>query len=240
MPILDEPQINEMVTPLDEYSGDIFSDTYWNFPVPPQTQYWPEGMKPVDAYTPIYDNMYDQFQHASIDTAPASPSFLPIQSNSTTITPDAPSGDRVHGEGEELVGMGLYDRPAEIRSSRLSDGLDTFTSGSPLGKGLKLEDSFDPPPVSDENEDDDDAPEDIADVDDEPLESTQSALVMAPQEYQSAAASSAGLAGQSFFFDKNEGYRASGPVPVPSHPVYSSTNYFNTPYFYGGGGYEWF
>lgn len=53
-------------------------------------------------------------------------------------------------EGDILIGLGLYDPPEKLHSGLLG------ASFEPTGKGLKLEDAWEPP-VEEEEEDDDDA-----------------------------------------------------------------------------------
>lgn len=68
-------------------------------------------------------------------------------------------------EGEILVGMGLYDSPDKYEEdpqlnnyrTTVSSLLgSTFRSQEPRGKGLKLEETWEPPKSDDEEDDEDD------------------------------------------------------------------------------------
>jgi len=83
-------------------------------------------------------------------------------------------GGEGEGEGEILYGMGLYDAPdkpidphLQYHRSTISSLLgSTFTSSEPAGKGLKLEDAWEPPASDDgnsQNGDDEDAEGDSQD-----------------------------------------------------------------------------
>lgn len=79
-----------------------------------------------------------------INTAPSSPAFLPFPDLGQPLLTDGLDA----GGGEELVGMGLYDSPAEVQSSLIFGG-DIARLGK---KSLKLEESFEPQPASDVEE----------------------------------------------------------------------------------------
>jgi hypothetical protein len=78
-----------------------------------------------------------------IHTAPVTPDFLPLPDFGNPF-----DGTYVEeaADKDELVGMGLYDSPAEVQSASLLFG------GSLLvrRKSLKLEESFEPDPLSDD------------------------------------------------------------------------------------------
>lgn len=110
------------------------------------------------------------FEHAS--TAPPTPeNFLPIQHPEPTFPaeesiPYHPLDDS--DDGEELIGMGLYDTPEPAKAPSSDPQLDNYRSlmmshllgagrrVEPTGKGLKLEETWNPPPSDDEDEDEDD------------------------------------------------------------------------------------
>jgi len=151
-PVMDEPQIQDLITPLEElsaqdigypYDGQMYHGQDWisddheklhhpyfmNPFYPPNTtqEYWPYSDQPLTTNVP---------------TAPCSPDFAPAPTRLETPvltldnTDDLSSGP----ETEELVGVGLYDSPAEVQSSSL------FRRGSEATgkKALKLEDAFEP------------------------------------------------------------------------------------------------
>lgn len=93
----------------------------------------------------------------NVPTAPVSPDFLPMPDMGNTF--NATYIDEVPDK-DELVGMGLYDSPADVQSASL-------LFGGPLPvrrKSLKLEESFEPGPLSDEDEDEDSAQQDDVSV----------------------------------------------------------------------------
>lgn len=108
---------------LNPYSGDNFA---------PTPSAWP--------YLPA--------KHAhNIQTAPVSPEIFPFQGfeniPDSMCIGDVPDRD-------ELVGMGLYDSPAEVQSASL-----LFSGSVPVRrKSLKLEESFEPGPLSDTSDED--------------------------------------------------------------------------------------
>jgi len=107
-------------------------------------------------------------------TAPPTPeNFLPIQHPDPTFPSDeaipyhALSDSTPEDDGEILCGMGLYDSPDigktftsdpqldSYRSSMMSQMLGPTYRKESTGKGLKLEETWNPPPSDDENEEDD-------------------------------------------------------------------------------------
>jgi hypothetical protein len=101
-------------------------------------------------------------------TSPPTPETLPPVQQ---FQPTMPSEESIpyqpleeaEEEGEILVGMGLYDAPSKYDSdpqldnyrSTMSQLLGaTYRPPQPMGKGLKLEESWQPPPDSDDEEDD--------------------------------------------------------------------------------------
>ena len=90
-------------------------------------------------------------------TAPTTPDILPIQSNDfgTALTPILTSN--VTSGTDELVGMGLYDAPSPMHSSTLFSGKPLnlpYRSHGGGGKGLKLEETFQPSATEDNEEED--------------------------------------------------------------------------------------
>lgn len=80
----------------------------------------------------------------NIQTAPVSPDFLPLPEMGDTFNVEY---NDEGPEKDELVGMGLYDSPADVQSSSL-----LFGGCLPVRrKSLKLEESFEPGPISDED-----------------------------------------------------------------------------------------
>jgi hypothetical protein len=121
------------------------------------------------------------FENSS--TAPPTPeNFLPIQHPEPTFPaeesiPYHPLSDS--DDGEELIGMGLYDTPEPAKAPSSDPQLDNYRTlmmshllgagrrVEPTGKGLKLEETWNPPPSDDEDEDDDDEQDGEGESDDE-------------------------------------------------------------------------
>ncbi|PQE30126.1 cell morphogenesis Las1 protein [Rutstroemia sp. NJR-2017a WRK4] len=103
-------------------------------------------------------------------TAPPTPdNFLPIQHPEPSFTseesiPYHPLSED-EPEGEELIGMGLYDTPDNSKTSLADPQLDNYRIMSQLlgstyrrtesvGKGLKLEETWQPPTAKEDEDDD--------------------------------------------------------------------------------------
>lgn len=204
-PLADEPQIQELITPLEELSAQEIGPHY------PSTAYeYPYWMVPDMGKQQIYamDHMFPQQQQilpstwqfnphlntSDIPTAPTSPTFLPIQggvdASPLSLDTHHPPGKP---EGEELVGMGLYDSPADVQSSSLLFGGGLYGMGRK--KSLKLEESFEPGP---ETSDADEEAEEDEDDDNDDEEPGPPELPVYQEQPTNPASS---MAGQSFFFD---------------------------------------
>lgn len=159
-PSIKEPQIQELFTPLDELPGQDHTLGY-KLPID-QLSWMNQDQEKIGTYSlPLQSdpnliqlpNALDRSMHVgNVQTAPSSPDCVPLQD--ITVDPSSPSheGPTFKNDPEELVAMGLYDSPAEIQSSSL---LFSGLSGCG-GKGLKLEESFEPTETEDVDEDDDD------------------------------------------------------------------------------------
>jgi len=141
------------------------------------------------------------FENSS--TAPPTPeNFLPIQHPE----PNFPAEDSIpyhplsepDSDGEELIGMGLYDAPEVAKTTSSNPELDNYRAlmmtgflgtgygkVESTGKGLKLEETWNPPPSDDEDEedDDDDEQDGEAEDDDEPPAKAQPVVATAPQHH---------------------------------------------------------
>ncbi|PSR94321.1 hypothetical protein BD289DRAFT_472544 [Coniella lustricola] len=120
------------------------------------------------ATTPVYvDSSYSPASWTNVSStgythhvsAPPTPEDMPStqlselgvvakQTTAAYATPDLKADDLTEDDGDILVGLGLYDPPE--RPSLLG------ASFEPTGKGLKLEDAWEPPVTDDEEEDDED------------------------------------------------------------------------------------
>ncbi|KAL7925344.1 hypothetical protein ACQKWADRAFT_283739 [Trichoderma austrokoningii] len=106
------------------------------------------------------------------ETSPPTPdSFLPSAQQPQPEVPEAAIQplDEYEEEGEILVGMGLYDTPGKYdEDPHLNNYRSTVSSllgasykhQEPTGKGLKLEETWEPPKSDDEEEDDEEEEED--------------------------------------------------------------------------------
>lgn len=120
----------------------------------------------------------------SSTTPPTPENFLPIQHPEPTFPaedaiPYHPLDDS--DEGEELIGMGLYDAPEiksppsdpyldNYRASMLSQHLGTpYRRPEPAGKGLKLEEGWKPPGSEDGEDSDDDGDAEDEEVEEVPV-----------------------------------------------------------------------
>jgi len=191
-------------TPFDsnnhlQYPAMPMSDGFNTFsPMDCSTQTWAESLSTFPTYT-----------------APPSPDFLPIQNPA-----DLWQGDDIDQTGDidlpqlprsnskELVGMGLYDHPDRQGSSlnTLSGGLLGRCATDPhresMGKGLKLEETWEPP----EEDGSSDGGEEEENVEDAPYSDDEEELssptnVAANQMQESYPQQFPDMSDQSFFFD---------------------------------------
>ena len=189
---------------------------------------WPLNA-PVDPYLAHELTLFANNAHYWASTVPTSPQqtgsltvqntaephhdFLPIQYPSALQSAAQPTlrTQRSKDSSKSLVGMGLYDSPEPATQSWQADmdgrqswlAPDLVKSG---GKGLKLEETFEPPPdhgMDGEEEDDDD--EDNGSSEDEVQEEPPG--MDEPHLHVTVASSQpASMAGQSFFFDDDDAY----------------------------------
>jgi hypothetical protein len=143
---------------------------------------------------------WNNFATNGFDAPPTPDNFLPIQHPEPSFPaedsiPYHPLEDDESDDGEELIGMGLYDTPEITKSSSADPQLDNYRAlmmsqllGSgyvpppkiePTGKGLKLEETW-TPPSDDEDEDDD---EQDGEGEDEEQEVKVEASIDAAQTY---------------------------------------------------------
>lgn len=235
-PAIDEPQIQELIQPLEGLSaaemgqpcdGDVYGYQYW--PSQDMAKQYP-AMDNMFAYPMLQPSwQWNPPMSQEIPTAPSSPAFLPIQGTleaspldlNIRHLPQKPTGD-------DLVSLGLYDSPAEVRSSSLLFG------GSGRKRSLKLEESFEPPPPSekDEGEDDSDAEADEADD----SETAAVDTVPFPDFHEDLTTIQPGnMAGQSFFFETE-------PTQMPQQQMIypSNSGVYSGGLLSQGMGYGWF
>jgi len=138
----------------------------------------------------------------SSSTAPPTPeNFLPTQHPEPTFPaeesiPYHPLSDS--DDGEELIGMGLYDTPeptktlssdpqlANYRTLMMSHLLGAGRRVEPVGKGLKLEETWNPPPSDDEEEEDDEQDGEGESDDEETTEQPASIVITTNESVKTA------------------------------------------------------
>lgn len=138
--------------------------------------------------------------------------FLPIQHPAMELESSPMEDEDMEDSGKELVGMGLYDAPeSELTwSSMLVGG---------TGKGLKLEETWQPPEEDEDEEpeeEEDDASSDDGSVEEMPAQTTNQIPVNVPTKPQT------NMDGQSFFFDEDDTVRHEwwfNQLKQPSLPV---------------------
>lgn len=145
--------------------------------------------------------------------------FLPIQRPSSHED-DPDEDEEMEDSGKELVGMGLYDLP----EPSLSWNSSSLVEGT--GKGLKLEETWQPPEEDEEDEDEEDeagaeandASSDDGSIEELPVAKEDTILPMLDAKPQALT----NLDGQSFFFDDGESYTKEWwyqQLKQPSMPV---------------------
>ncbi len=135
---------------------------------------FPSGMEPVQMQGHNSADWNNFIMHGFNRTSPPTPEtfFQPPQQQQVPVQERPASFHQVEAaeeeEGEILVGMGLYDTPEKhqedpqlnnYRSTVTSLLGSTFRHPEPAGKGLKLEETWEPP-KSDDSDNDSDEGED--------------------------------------------------------------------------------
>ncbi|KAF2745011.1 hypothetical protein M011DRAFT_495996 [Sporormia fimetaria CBS 119925] len=177
------PYISAYTSPHEQHRGSQDSELSW--------QSHTHSYATSSFSTPITESMpwylEDYSQRHEVEASQNffdSSDFLPIQ----RPLEEDPVGDC----GKELVGMGLYDSP------------EPATSGNHVGtgKGLKLEETWQPPEEDEDDEEADDASSEDGSIDELPAAKEAPHLVMPAVKPQI----SPNMDGQSFFFDDDENY----------------------------------
>lgn len=151
-PTINEPFIDCGNIPLDQLTGQdygfIQSDHHYPFDNN-LTTFTPMSAGSMDAteYGNVSWPSVPLSNTFNVPTAPTTPDFLPMPDMGEAF--DA-SGLDDDADKDELVGMGLYDSPAQVQSANL-----LFGGSMPIRKkSLKLEESFEPPPPEDGEDED--------------------------------------------------------------------------------------
>ena len=121
---------------------------------PPISTYQEQEFVPAPQ-SQVHTNMHQEAAYSTSATSPIQD--IPAQtignnnsnSNSNSIVPEPALVPEPEDDSEELVGMGLYDLP---------DNTSWLLTGQSTGKGLKLEEPWQPPP-EEEDDDEEDAEE---------------------------------------------------------------------------------
>lgn len=145
---------------------------------------------PTTEPLPWYLQQWAQKNQAqAFEQQDASTDFLPIQH------PAQQDQDMEEDDGEKLVALGLYDAPEP-----------SLTWGAPsegTGKGLKLEETWQPPEEEEEDDDDDDASSEASvEEPSPPLPPVHDQVQHMPVHVKAQTPGS--MEGQSFFFDEDE------------------------------------
>jgi hypothetical protein len=174
------------------HRGSDESDYSWQS-VPQQTQSYAHSAvnTPTTEPLPWYLQQWAQKNQsqAMMDSQHGSAEFLPIQHPDDQMD--------VEDDGKELVGMGLYDAPDPTSNW---GGLVEAT-----GKGLKLEETWQPPEDEDEDDEEDDASSEASIEEPSPPlppVNQQSQQLQLPVHVKAQTPGS--MEGQSFFFDDDE------------------------------------
>ncbi|KJZ80556.1 hypothetical protein HIM_00406 [Hirsutella minnesotensis 3608] len=169
--------------PLFPGNGDTASyaqPTAWEASQRKMASYPPFAAQSTPEPLAIYDGLprqplpeenahWNAFPAQRYTTSPPTPeSFTQLSHSQPTVSEDGDSFDPLanpEDDGEILVGMGLYDAPEKhIEDPQLNNYRSTVSAllGSslkfrePQGKGLKLEETWEPPKSDDEDEEQDD------------------------------------------------------------------------------------
>ena len=185
-------QVNGLITPLSQPSsgGSCYNESFTQvddglshnavnpYPYPAPASYDSLWSMPKDDTL----QFSTQPQSCAINTFQASHlSFSGVYENTAPPTPELIAGshpslctagqlrDTAQPEGEVLVGMGLYDRPLSPPGTQFSGDIFTLPHRSSLGKGLILEETFEPSTEQDgegdEDDEDDGTPDEQKDQD---------------------------------------------------------------------------
>ncbi|ORY17136.1 hypothetical protein BCR34DRAFT_475224 [Clohesyomyces aquaticus] len=194
----DQTQMVPQYAPSQDGRGSQSSESSWQDPNQHASSYAASTFStPSTEPLPWYLREWARKNNSQItNSGNGSSDFLPIQHPSATESAVEDEDEEMEDSGRELVGMGLYDLPEPDlawTSSKSSEG---------TGKGLKLEETWQPP--EDDEDDDEDAEADDASSDDgsvEELPAKEAALAVNVKPQISS-----NMKGQSFFFDEDETY----------------------------------
>ena len=176
------------------------SEDFPSFCADYSTQAWTESLSQLSAYT-----------------APPTPDLLPIQNPpmGNWQSDHADSHTLPRKDSKELIGMGLYDRPdgSSLLSGSLTDSHTSLLMSerhSSLGKGLKLEETWEPPEEDEDDSSEQEGEEETKDEskDEAVVEIEKPNAVVVANKIQLGAVDRGcvNMADQSFFFDHDDAY----------------------------------
>lgn len=150
--------------PMDSFSWP--ANTLSNQCLPSHlSEYWMQDPLSTDGPLPtsqIADLGQESIPSPDELTAPPTPDVFPSQHFETNseLRPEVPA--KSVSQGDELIGMGLYDEPETISmENSLLGGTNAYQEIT--GKGLKLEETFSPAPDKDEDEEEEEEDEEEKD-----------------------------------------------------------------------------
>jgi len=210
-----DPAQNQTAYPVghDSHRGSQDSDGSWHMQAYTSSAYSTPATEPMPWY------LQEWARRNQAHSPQASTDFLPIQHPSHGQEQDT-EDEEMEDSGKELVALGLYDRP----DTSLHWG---SLQGEATGKGLKLEETWQPPEEDDDEDgegedDDDDTSSEDGEEDLPPPSPAQQApeRLQVPVNMKSQTPSS--MEGQSFFFEEDDSLSKEWWYPQlrqPSVPV---------------------
>ncbi len=202
------------------HRGSDESDNSWQSVPQQPTGYVHSALNtPTTEPLPWYLQQWAQKNQAQVfpESQNGSNDFLPIQ------RPTEQDDEMEDGDGEKLVALGLYDTPDPTST------WGGFSEGT--GKGLKLEETWQPP-EDDEDEDDEEDVDDAsseASVDEPSPPLPQQAHLQMPVQVK--AQTPGNMEGQSFFFDEEDS--------APKEWWFHQLKQASVPVQDAGMGYDW-
>jgi hypothetical protein len=206
-------QQQEFYQPTTSYQSNDFAVSQTDFMDQTSSS---EQLSSANTDSTMYSHFdWNEFAASGFDKASSTPptpeNFLPIQHPETAFPEEQSipyhSLSDTEDDGEELIGMGLYDTPETMKSS-LDPQLENYRAlmmtqlyganyllPEPKGKGLKLEETWNPPTSDDDDDDEEeDDEQDGEGEDDDSVEEKQATT----QQQNVAAAPANGYLTSSF------------------------------------------
>ncbi|KAL8938969.1 MAG: hypothetical protein Q9216_003617 [Gyalolechia sp. 2 TL-2023] len=244
-----------LIPPLETHEQDIFSHDYVPQPIPdylheyvndnsfyqtslygPSTHFSQQDTAPSSTcgQYPSSFQTNNTLQAPSDHVAYSTPHTPILPSSRSGCDPPqylrSPNPPQVTKQrSKELVGMGLYDGPSRKELSTPDTSVDRISQllAAPQGKGLKLEETWQPPPNEEVDEDEEEDESSSADEAEEELPPALTQAEIQPNVYPSYG----DLSNQSFFFESDDPYAScmsfnQGMQIYPSKPTEPSLQNF--------------